>query len=85
MLIVFSLFVVSLNLSSIFIFKAASERIMKTNLTLPDYMFTIMCFINNFKHILLLLSGDIEINPGPKQSPNIKFCHCNLNALAAWI
>ena len=41
-----------------------------------------MFFINNFKH-LLLLSGDIEINLGPKRSSNIKFCHWNLNGLAA--
>ena len=39
--------------------------------------------INNFKHLLLLLSGDIEINPGPKRSSNITFCHWNLNDLAA--
>ena len=41
-----------------------------------------MFFINNFKH-LILLSGDIEVNPGPKRSANIKFCHWNLNGLAA--
>ena len=41
-----------------------------------------MFFINNFKH-LLLLSGDIEVNPGPERSSDIKFCYCNLNELAA--
>ena len=46
-------------------------------------MFAIRYFINNFKHLLLLLSGDIETNPGPKRSSNIKFCHWNLNGLAA--
>ena len=45
-------------------------------------MLTIMFFINNFKH-LLLLSGDIEVNRGPKRSSNIKFCQWNLNGLAA--
>ena len=45
-------------------------------------MLTIMFFVNNFKHPLLL-SGDIEVNPGPKRSSNIKFCHWNLNGLAA--
>ena len=83
MLIVFSLLVVFLNSSFIFIFKGASESITKTNLTLPNYMFTIRYFINNFKHLLLLLSGDIEINPDPKRSSNIKFCHWNLNGLAS--
>ena len=31
--------------------------------------------------LLLLRAGDIETNPGPKKS--IKFCHWNLNGLAA--
>ena len=35
-----------------------------------------MFLINNPKHVLLL-SGDIEVNPGPKR------CHWNLNGLAA--
>ena len=46
-------------------------------------MFTIRYLINSFKHLLLLLSGDTETNPGPKRSSNIKFCHWNLNGLAA--
>ena len=82
-LIVFSLLVVFLNSPFILIFKGASESITKTNLALPDYMFTIKYFINNFKHLLLLLSGGIEINRGLKQSSNIKFCHWNLSDLAA--
>ena len=45
-------------------------------------MLTIMFFINNFKH-LLLLSGDLEVNRGRKRSSNIKFCQWNLNGLAA--
>ena len=36
-------------------------------------MFTIRYFINNFKRLLLSLSGDIEINPDPKRSSNIKY------------
>ena len=83
MLMVFSLLVVFLNSSFIFIFKGASVSITKANLTLPDYMFTIRYFINSFKNLLLLLSRDLEINPGPKWSSNIKFCHWNLYRLAA--
>ena len=75
MLIVFSLLLVFLNSSFIFIFNGGSESITKTNLTLPDYMFTIRYFINNFKHLLLLLSGDIEIIP-------LHFFNWNLNGLA---
>ena len=83
LLIVLILLVVFLSSSFIFIFKGASESIMKTNLTLPDYMSTIRYFINNFRHLLLLLSGDIEINPSPERLSKIKFCHWNLNGLAA--
>ena len=48
-----------------------------------------LLFINDyfrnlpFVSLLLLRSGDIEINPGPKKSSVIKFCHWNLNGLAA--
>ena len=83
MLIIIFLSVVFLNSSLIFVFKGASESIRETNLTWSDYMFTIWYLVNNFKHLLLLLSGDIETNPGPKRSSNIKFCHWNLNGLAA--
>ena len=38
-------------------------------------------FIAYFVRLLLLRAGDIEKNPGPKKS--IKFCHWNLNGLAA--
>ena len=75
MLIVLFLLVVFLNSLFIFIFKGASESITVTILTWPVYMFAIRYFINNFKHLLLLLSGDIETNPGPKRSSNIKFWH----------
>ena len=35
--------------------------------------------------VLLLLSGDVELNPGPKQSSINAFsiCHWNLNSLSA--
>ena len=82
LIILFSL-VFFLNSLFIFIFKSASEIIKETNLTWFDYMFTIRYLINIFKHLLLLLPGDIQTNPGPKRSSNIKFCHWNLNGLAA--
>ena len=46
----------------------------KSKLNFPDYMLTIMCFISNFKH-LLLLSGDIEVNSDQKKPSNVTFCH----------
>ena len=30
-----------------------------------------------------MLSGDIEVNPGPKRSSNSKCCHWNLNGIVA--
>ena len=36
-----------------------------------------------FAALLLLRSGDVETNPGPKKLSVIKFCHQNLNGSAA--
>ena len=35
------------------------------------------------KNLILLKSGDIESIPGPRKSSALKFCHWNLNGLAA--
>ena len=35
-----------------------------------------------FAALLLLRSGDVETNPGPKKLSVIKFCHWNLNSIA---
>ena len=35
------------------------------------------------KNFLLLKSGDLESNPGPRKRSALKFCHWNLNGLAA--
>ena len=40
-------------------------------------------FFGNLIQLLLVCSGDIEINPGPKTKNQISFCHRNLNGLAA--
>ena len=40
-------------------------------------------FFGNLIQLLLICSGDIEINPGPKTKNQISFCHWNLNGLAA--
>ena len=74
-LLVFSLVIAFLN-STFILYKGTSESLAKSKLTFPDDMLTIMFFINNFKH-LLLLPRDIEVNPGPKRSSNIKLCHWN--------
>ena len=38
----------------------------------------------NLHHLLLLQSGDIEINPGLMKSSRLNFCHWNLNGMAAY-
>ena len=49
-----------------------------------NYITTIYISINSILTIQVLLkSGDIETNTGPKKSSAIKFCHWNLNGLAA--
>ena len=40
-------------------------------------------FDTAFSKILLVNSGDIETNPGPRKSSPIKFCRRDLNGLAA--
>ena len=82
-LLVFSLVITFLNSSFILRYRGTSESMTNSKLTFPDYMLTIMYLLSNFKHLLLLLSGDIEVNPGPKRSSNIKFGHWNINGVAA--
>ena len=49
-----------------------------------NYIITIYISITSILTTQVLLkSGDIETNPGPKKSSAIKFCHWNLNRLAA--
>lgn len=47
--------------------------------------FLLYCAYHTFHlaQLLLLLCGDIEINPGPKNSYNLSVCHWNLNSIAA--
>ena len=40
-------------------------------------------FFGNLIQLLLVSSGDIEINPGSKTRNQITFCHWSLNGLAA--
>ena len=42
-------------------------------------------FFGNPIQLLLVCSGDTEINPGPKTKNQISFCHWNLNGLAPTI
>ena len=36
----------------------------------------------NLHYLLLLQSGDIEINQGPMKSSRLNFCHWNLNGIS---
>ena len=39
----------------------------------------------SFVALLLLRSGDVETNPGPKKLSVIKFCYWNLNSIADYL
>ena len=47
------------------------------------YVLFHLFFDSLFSKIILVNSGDTETNPGPRKSSPIKFCHWNLNGLAA--
>ena len=47
------------------------------------YVLFYLFFGTIFSKILLVNSGDTETNRGPRKSSPIKFCHQNLNGLAA--
>ena len=51
--------------------------------TVCAYVLFYLFFDTIFSKILLVNSGAIETNPDPKKSSPIKFCHWNLNGLAA--
>ena len=51
-------------------------------LLLIDYILVITLLIFNLHNLLLLQSGDIEINPGPMKSSRLNFCHWNFNGIA---
>ena len=54
-----------------------SYLLFKTN-TIIDMLIYILFIL---KLLLLFLSGDIELNPGPKNHRNLKVCHYNVNSL----
>lgn len=76
--LVFSSLLFSLDISVFLInFKTTPEVSTNLKLTLHDYKITIS--INktiNYLNDILLLSGDIELNPGPK-TPFFTFVHWN--------
>ena len=52
------------------------------------FLFLMVVSLNSYLRLqilIVLLSGDIEINPGPKRSPktNLSICHWNLNSISA--
>ena len=60
------------------------EKSSNSCIGLCNFVITICISITSIlKTQVLLISGDIETNPGPKKSSAIKFCHWNLNGLAA--
>ena len=65
----------------IFIFDAVTAYIEKSSNTLP-FINSYFCNLP-FVELLQLRSGNVETNPNPKTHSVTKFCHWNLNGLAA--
>ena len=86
-LVIFCLLVVNIYLRSLKINISSSIMIAKSFnscIGLRNYIITICNSITSIlKTQVLLISGDIETNPGPKILSAIKFCHWNLNRLPA--
>ena len=86
-LVIFYLLVVNIYLCSLKINISSSiivEKSFNSCIALCTYIITSCISITSIlKTQLLLISGDIETNPGPKKSSATKFCHWNLNGLAA--
>ena len=55
------------------LFYLSNNSLVSTDMVIFFFLF--------LKPSLLLLSGDIEKNPGPKSNTNLKVCHWNLNSL----
>ena len=45
----------------------------------------VLFYLRKYFQLLLIRSGDVETNPGPKKQVHLKFFHWNLNGLAAHI
>ena len=51
--------------------------------SLLTYIQSFICTSCIWNKILLIRSGDVELNPGPKKSSSLSFFHWNLNGVAA--
>ena len=51
--------------------------------SLLTYIKPFICASRIWNKILLIRSGDVELNPGPKKSSSLTFFHWNLNGIAA--
>ena len=51
--------------------------------SLLTYIKPFICASCIWNKILLIRSGYVELNPGPKKSSSLTFFHCNLNGIAA--
>ena len=52
------------------------------------FSFSIFCVVGmhsfNLHNLILLQSGDIEMNPGSMNFSRLNSCHCNVNGIAAY-
>ena len=80
-LILLTYFSVYLALAQVYSYGFNINIFNTVNVLLIRY-FDFCCYAFNLKRTLQLESGDMEINPG-RMKPFIKFCHWDLNGLAA--
>ena len=52
--------------------------------SLLTYIQPFICISCIWNKIILIRSGDVELNPGPKKSSSLSFFHWNLNGIAAY-
>ena len=72
----------------VFLFLGSKYNSHKSSIKFFVWFLFLMVFSQNttfWLQILLRLSGDVEINPGPKRTPkaNLSICHWNLNSISA--
>ena len=77
---------VLLLLNLMFVFKGNGSKCKKINFIWALFSTFVTCYLLYWLYILLIiLSGDVELNPGPKRkaAQTLSVCHWNLNSICA--
>ena len=63
--------------------KSSLNYSVSRRLSLLTYIQSFICTSCIWNKVLLIRSGDVELNPGPKKPSSLSFFHWNLNGIAA--